>query len=141
MAFDARAWLASHEPWSFTDGRGRRWKPTRELSALEVVRWSERYSQARTGEAWLSVTSRLVRRLFPFRFRYWWSGDPCAAFKRLPLEMQQAALTDLFQRGSRTTTTPAPANRSQQMPSSSDSRASSSAIRTGTPDAASGSTP
>lgn len=108
MAFDYRAFAAAHEPWAFTDAQGRTWTPAQELSALEAVRWATRYEGVREAADWWTVTSRLVRRLFPFRVRYWWTGDPYRAFKALSLDAQRAAIDDLFRPRRARTSTPSP---------------------------------
>jgi hypothetical protein len=117
VAFDVRTFSAAHEPWSFTDDRGRVWQPTRELSGPAAVRWlarielvqrelaQENLTAAEGLDRWLSVTRRIIRSLFPWRPRYWWSGDPSRAFDRLPLDSRQALIDALFQsRGLRTST-------------------------------------
>lgn len=68
MAFNARDFLAAHQPWAFTDARGRRHE-ARDLGHHEVVRWFGRFEAA--GEdpvAQEAVASRFMRRLFPFRW-------------------------------------------------------------------------
>lgn len=107
MAFNYRAFAAAHEPWAFTDARGRTWTPVQELSALEAIRWATRFEGVRRAELWWGVCSQLIRRLFPFRLQYWWTGDPYRAFREMPLDAQRAAIDDLFRpRRGRTSTPP-----------------------------------
>lgn len=123
MAFDVRAFTAAHEPWSFTDDRGRVWQPARELSALAAARWLARLehlqqelvhgrlSAAEGFDRWVSLTRRIVRSLFPWRIRYWWIGDPSRAFDRLSLEARRQAIDDLFRSRARRTSTTRPQSR------------------------------
>jgi hypothetical protein len=123
VAFDFRSFAAAHEPWAFTDARGRTWTPARELSAPEAIRWTIRFERVKSLEDWYRVTSRLIRRLFPWHIKYWWSGDPAAAFNEMPIEARKAALDDLFRHRSRTTSTPRPSPNptTTPKPSSADS--------------------
>ena len=86
-------------PWSFTDGRGRE-HAARDLSRAELLRWSARFAWASHMSSYHCerMRHRLIRRLFPWRPLYWWSGDPVARLWKLrPLE-QCLALADLFRR-------------------------------------------
>jgi hypothetical protein len=135
VAFDVRTFSAAHEPWSFTDERGRVWQPTRELSAPAALRWLARIdlvqdelgnghlNQTAALDRWLSVTRRIIRSLFPWHPRYWWSGDPSRAFDRLPLDARRAAIDALFRsRGLRTSSPPPPNPQTTQRPSSGNSQ-------------------
>lgn len=103
MAFDERAFVAAHEPWTFTDRRGRVWTPRREMSAPRALYWRKAFSDAEVEndiDRYRSLASRFVREVFPTSiwrwFRYLWSGDPYGCFMGLSADAQRAAINDFF---------------------------------------------
>lgn len=99
MAFDLSSYRAAHRPWAFAIGEGRRRRvfPARHVSAPNVLRYLDMWTEA-DGD--LKKLKRalyfLLRTAFPWRLSYRFRGDPVHIIMNLESQARAAALQDFF---------------------------------------------
>jgi len=91
MPFDADAWRAAREPWSYTEG-GRHWvaRPVSALALADALQGLQDLSAAEQADRW----RRVFRLAFPWRISYWWLGDPVTRIMALEPGAYQATIAD-----------------------------------------------
>lgn len=92
--FDAEAWRAAREPWTYSD-QGRTWT-ARPVSA-EAVLAAQLELQAASAHRARRIMRRLFRLAFPYRLSMRWRGDPVALIEALPLPGWEAVLRSFFE--------------------------------------------
>lgn len=90
------AFTAAHEAWTFTDRFGEV-HVAAPISAPQANRFAWRFQQAAGDIATTErLTGELVRRMFPWRMRYLWRGDPAARFMAQTPRQRAEALNAFF---------------------------------------------
>lgn len=104
MGFDADAWRAEHEPWTFTT-RGRTY-----VASPVSVPVLQRFFTMTQGADFATQEreiERVLRVAFPWRPSFQWRGDPVKLILAMEPAARRSALADFFGRIQGTPAVPA----------------------------------